>query len=79
MHTPDKELFPEHWLFYDGDLNKVRAEIAKNVLMGNGLSFLEYNFYAKRFKAFKNFMEERRKGPESLEYNVKYDGVDPHI
>lgn len=25
MHLPDKVLFPEHWLFYDGDLNKVRA------------------------------------------------------
>ncbi len=25
MHLPDKILFPEHWLFYDGDLNKVRA------------------------------------------------------
>lgn len=39
IHTPEKDLFPEHWLFYDGDLNKVRAEIAKNVLIGNGLSF----------------------------------------
>lgn len=38
-HLPDKEIFPEHWVFYDGDLNKVRAEIAKNVLIGGGLPF----------------------------------------
>jgi len=24
-HLPEKILFPEHWLFYSGDLNKVRA------------------------------------------------------
>jgi hypothetical protein len=24
-NVPDNEVFPEHWLFYDGDLNKVRA------------------------------------------------------
>jgi hypothetical protein len=38
-HLPDKVLFPEHWLFYDGDLNKVRAEIAKNVLLAKNMSF----------------------------------------
>lgn len=41
-NIPDKLLFPEHWLFYDGDIGKVRAEIAKNVLMAGGLNFKEY-------------------------------------
>lgn len=58
---PDKELFPEHWIFYDGDLNKVRAEIAKNVLIGNGLTFEEYQNYSKKFSAFKKYMELRKK------------------
>lgn len=60
MHMPDKEMFPEHWLFYDGDLNKVRAEIAKNVLIGNGLDFKEYQKFTKKFNAFKNYMKLRR-------------------
>lgn len=38
-HLSDKQLFPEHWLFYDGDLNKVRAEIAKNVLLAKNMDF----------------------------------------
>ena len=46
MHTPDKDLFPEHWLFYDGDLNKVRAEIAKNVILAKNMSFKEYKQYS---------------------------------
>ena len=56
-HLPDSELFPEHWMYYDGDLNKVRAEIAKNVLIGGGMNFEEYNSYAKKFRAFKNLMD----------------------
>ena len=72
-------MFPEHWMFYDGDLNKVRAQIAKNVLFGEGLSFQEYQIYAKRLAAFKNLMQQRRKIPDALEYEVNYDALDPHI
>lgn len=39
MHLPDKVLYPEHWEFYDGDINTIRAELAKNVLVAGGLSF----------------------------------------
>lgn len=59
-------------MYYDGDLNKVRAEIAKNVLIGGGMNFEEYNSYAKKFRAFKNLMEERRRLPDGLEYEVNY-------
>ena len=59
-------------MFYDGDLNKVRAEIAKNVLMAQGMDFAQYSLYAKKFQAFKNLMEDRRKIPDSLSYEVNY-------
>lgn len=49
MHLPDKILFPEHWLFYDRDLNKVRAEIAKNVILAKNMSFKEYKEYKIQF------------------------------
>jgi hypothetical protein len=39
LHIPDKDLFPERWMFYDGDLNKVRAEIAKNVILAKNMSY----------------------------------------
>ena len=42
---PDKVLFPEHWLFYDGDLNKVRAEIGKNIILAKNMSYKEYKVY----------------------------------
>lgn len=32
--------------------------------MAQGMNFQEYNIYVKRFSAFKNLMEERRKMPE---------------
>lgn len=50
---PDKILFPEHWLFYDGDLNKVRAEIAKNVILAKNMDFKEYQAYRLKFQRFK--------------------------
>jgi hypothetical protein len=55
-HLPDKILFPEHWLFYDGDLNKVRAEIAKNVILAKNMSFQEYQIYRERFQNFKEYL-----------------------
>ena len=76
---PDKQLFPEHCLFYDGDLKKVRAEIAKNVLLVKGMSFQEYKQYATKFRAFKKYLEDERRMSEGLEYDVKYDQLDPHI
>jgi len=30
---------PAHWVFYDGDLDKVRAEIAKNVILAKNMPF----------------------------------------
>ena len=72
-------MFPEHWLFYDGDLNKVKAEIAKNVLISNNMNFHQYQAYVKSMQAFKKYMKEREKKPESLDYVVKYGAVDPHV
>ncbi len=39
QHLPEKVLFPEHWMFYDGDLNRVKAEIAKNVFLAKNMTF----------------------------------------
>ena len=36
-NIPDKELHPEYWRFYDVDLDKVRAELAKNISLTGGL------------------------------------------
>ena len=72
-------MFPEHWLFYDGDLNKVKAEVAKNVLISNNLTFSQYQVYVKSMQAFKKYMQARDKKPESLDYVVKYGAVDPHV
>ena len=55
-HLPEGVLFPEHWKFYDGDLNKVRAEVAKNVMIANGLGFNEYQVYAKSINEFKAYL-----------------------
>jgi hypothetical protein len=79
MHLPDKVLFPEHWLFYDGDLNKVRAEIAKNVILGKGMDFDTYKRYALRFDAFKEYLKSREPQPEVGEYDVKFIQVDSHV
>lgn len=65
-------MFPEHWEFYDGDLNKVRAEVAKNVLLAGGMGFEEYRRYAKQVGEFKEFLKRQRKMPEVGEYEVKY-------
>ena len=53
MHLPEKVLFPEHWVFYDGDLNKVKAEIAKNVILAKNMNFDQYKQYTVKFEAFK--------------------------
>ena len=57
-------MFPEHWLFYDGDLKKVRAEIAKNVLIAKNMSFQEYQGYRKKFDAFKKYLKNQNIQPE---------------
>ena len=48
-------------MYYDGDMNKVRAEIAKNVLLADGMSFNEYQVHVKRFNAFKERMQIEKK------------------
>jgi len=37
-HTPDKDLFPERWRFYDIDLNVVREELARDIYFSGGLN-----------------------------------------
>lgn len=62
-HLPEKYLFPEHWEFYDGDLNKVRAELAKNVLLAGGMNFQEYQKHAKQVNSFKEYLKRQKHTP----------------
>ena len=79
MHLPDKILYPEHWEFYDGDLNRVRAELAKNVLIGGGMSFDEYKKYTRQMQVFKEYLIRQRRMPEVGEYDPSYKLQDQNI
>ena len=79
MHLPEKVLFPEHWVFYDGDLNKVKAEIAKNVILAKNMNFDQYKQYTVKFEAFKLYLKARQPQPEVGKYNVDYKQIDSHV
>ena len=37
-HTPEKDIFPGRWKYYDFDLNAVREEIAKDIYFARKMS-----------------------------------------
>ena len=70
-HTPDKELYPGKWRFYDFDLDAVREEIAKEITFARNLTPDQF----KDKEEFHNLLVEHIKRQDKKPAVGQYD---PH-
>lgn len=70
-HLPDKAEFPERWQFYDVNLNAVREEAAKNVLISGKLSQEEFLRHENFMNLLSEHIRRNQPQPEAGDYDAK--------
>lgn len=68
-HTPEKDLFPERWRFYDFDLDAVREEIAKEITFARNLTAEQYKNKEEFHEILAEQLRRQEKRPEVGQYN----------
>lgn len=77
-HPSDAMLFKERWRFYDYDINRVRPEI-KPVDFAKNLNIKEFLAFEYEFKLLEDYLQRRKKVPESGQYNVDFKQIDKNV
>ena len=64
----EPQIEPDTWVYYDVDLDAVRAELAKNVFMSGRMNAVEFKEHSEFLHLLEEHLKRRDKRPEHGDY-----------